>query len=1613
MILGREVVMLIVVCVAISAPLMAIVAEEGTAEDTDSISKQIEGIFAKADELSKWRKQRVREYLSSLTDEELAQVYSNAGGGKGLSLDVALEAVQKDRKQVVNWLPRALNEEDQVAYQKKYEGLVDELAALGTKAVPILASRTGYDYMRRGHYGMAREALCRIGRTDIAPIIALMDSDNGFVRANAAYALSRLVDPHAKDALLKALDDTYGPVHACALTGLIELGPAVVGDSTLVTCLIDGLQDWTCIDESIQGLERYGDEAAIEALEVIERFWPGRGKQDYRYRARHAINAIQRRAGKAVKEVRREDYSTEILRDELLSAVEHPNAAIRWMAVRMAVEYMGSHGRDCSKINEIVDLLIERIKQENDPDVLLRIATNLRWLMTLSGESSKSIVSEENVQKAFDAFLSVLNTHLMFANNILNERELEASIQDPFKAERVELLEMAIRGAGIVLDAAHKHEMRLEGIERFKVILRMWISSSKDPKLRFAAYQPVATLANISPKTGKGWSPQEREELLKELAPMLDSPVPNWLLIECLGFLGDERLVPRMIELLRHDDPLVRRYAAQALGHIGDLRALPALEHLAKTDPVEYEKGVLHVRKAAAEAVGKIRGKQALKEPTEQESAVKDIGKEQQSLVVFPKDDTTMNLRWVPGEPDDISAVQNIDLLLIRRGYTYEVDTKNLISGQMANKSYVWAVYPSLERGNQQPFPVELTVRTEQPVTPHNNDNASVKEEQGERRLHWTASEQRVPPHFGYFGLETQEKVPDVEIRRECIPLSDGRARIKITVRGYVPLLIRVWGLKGRFGVEPESIEPRKHRLSKNGVLFFDYAKNSEGLGNESEYSFVVSGLQDGQLFYPMTNALHHVQMYSQGCPSTPMKQVHSSAWGFDFSLQSERCFRIARLARWVNELYQLESFTIPPAQSRARKSRAREKERSIQQKVVEIRANTENRHHLDKYAYREDRRDDGTHVLGTIHNAVVWESSKSPYVMDENVFVADDGSLTIEPGVKVKVVRLTEDTPSINAYIGLQISGTLTAQGTPDTMIKFTSASDKPNKYREWQGIVFNDGCSPSVLKWVLVEDAIFGVDAYGPALIAHCIFRECHTGIYLERDFVGEVLHNVSAYNAGSGIQCKGTRAEATIVNNICYENGDGIRGWWDAVAFADYNLYWSSKRNAGTRYYSGMEPGAHDITVNPCFVSPHENDFRLSSHSPARGAGYRNADVGLDIRHWSEEAGEQENANWFSDGARSLWHQGLDLERRDRPSVEGLYRQALKRDSAPELRDKVFCSLARVLISKAEYSLARQILHTVLYDSEYRHIRDLARRYLASAWALDSRPDEALAIVQEVEWPQSQAWAKPLVAKYRSMTGNPEGALRSLADLKSNEPYRYLKALSDMVSDHLSVGQVDAAVHVMKGFDDYPLAEEVPAAYLKIAKAARDQQRLDLAVELLHKSCRLDPFSKEAPESLTLLAEILDRDMKRHEEANAVLARLCAGYFPFNRYVVEATKTVHVETPLPTKMILLDASLGESSVFDRGPTGSNNFGQYEVMRILAEAGYTVHTNDRRQSAVRIRNVLTREIVNRYGLIILNGRYGGRAEPPIPREVIDTLVEYVGDGGSLLVVAGGKRLG
>lgn len=73
---------------------------------------------------------------------------------------------------------------------------------------------------------------------------------------------------------------------------------------------------------------------------------------------------------------------------------------------------------------------------------------------------------------------------------------------------------------------------------------------------------------------------------------------------------------------------------------------------------------------------------------------------------------------------------------------------------------------------------------------------------------------------------------------------------------------------------------------------------------------------------------------------------------------------------------------------------------------------------------------DEGSAV---IDSAVTWDEANSPYVITTDVTVNTEGSLTIEPGVVVKIIKEK----------GILVDGTLNAEGTADKRIVFTDSRD------------------------------------------------------------------------------------------------------------------------------------------------------------------------------------------------------------------------------------------------------------------------------------------------------------------------------------------------------------------------------------------------------------------------------------------------------------------------------------------------------------------------------------------------------------------------------------------
>lgn len=90
----------------------------------DSLSKKVAEIFKKVDELQERKKQHSTEYLSSLSDEKLAEIYTKHTQNEDPLL--ALESVKKDRPRVIRILLRrvVVTPEDEKAFAAEFEKLL-------------------------------------------------------------------------------------------------------------------------------------------------------------------------------------------------------------------------------------------------------------------------------------------------------------------------------------------------------------------------------------------------------------------------------------------------------------------------------------------------------------------------------------------------------------------------------------------------------------------------------------------------------------------------------------------------------------------------------------------------------------------------------------------------------------------------------------------------------------------------------------------------------------------------------------------------------------------------------------------------------------------------------------------------------------------------------------------------------------------------------------------------------------------------------------------------------------------------------------------------------------------------------------------------------------------------------------------------------------------------------------------------------------------------------------------------------------------------------------------------------------------------------------------------
>ena len=189
--------------------------------------------------------------------------------------------------------------------------------------------------------------------------------------------------------------------------------------------------------------------------------------------------------------------------------------------------------------------------------------------------------------------------------------------------------------------------------------------------------------------------------------------------------------------------------------------------------------------------------------------------------------------------------------------------------------------------------------------------------------------------------------------------------------------------------------------------------------------------------------------------------------------------------------------------------------------------------------------------VSDTISNDTVWTASKSPYLVDNRLYIrGKDGpdsvtTLTINPGVRV---LFGTDGALVVGSSSSTRPGALVADGKPDSLIVFTSASDTTkNEPDDWMGLEFLD----------------YSKDA--TCLLDHCLLEYPSDGIYCHT--ASPTITNCLVRNVYRHGICLYSDSDPTIINTVVHDCGQcGIRLstncdptlYGDSVATCNYGLF-----------------------------------------------------------------------------------------------------------------------------------------------------------------------------------------------------------------------------------------------------------------------------------------------------------------------------------------------------------------------------------------------------------------------------------------------------------------------
>jgi parallel beta-helix repeat protein len=237
-----------------------------------------------------------------------------------------------------------------------------------------------------------------------------------------------------------------------------------------------------------------------------------------------------------------------------------------------------------------------------------------------------------------------------------------------------------------------------------------------------------------------------------------------------------------------------------------------------------------------------------------------------------------------------------------------------------------------------------------------------------------------------------------------------------------------------------------------------------------------------------------------------------------------------------------------------------------------------------------------------TISDDTTWTVSQSPYIIENKLYIrGTDGpdnvtTLTINPGVRVV---FGEDAGLIVGSASSAQPGALVADGKPDSVIIFTSASDTTkNEPWDWDTIEFQDYSKDNtcLLDHCLIEYPNHGITCNGASpTISNCLLRNGRG-------------HGIALYS-NSDPQVDNTLIHDFQLNGIRLSGGSDPTLYGDSVSACLYGLFVEASSPA----------------VDSCFFVNNDNDGIVitgptSGPTITNGVTRDNGSAGINAYNWS---------------------------------------------------------------------------------------------------------------------------------------------------------------------------------------------------------------------------------------------------------------------------------------------------------------------------------------------------------------------------------------------------------